>query len=95
METEKGRAKGFHQSKTLLTSDKLLVQYDPQKQLVISYDVSAYGAGAVPVHKLEDNPEHPIAYAARSLNSVERNYAQIDREGLTATFAVTKFHKYN
>ncbi|GFO20960.1 polyprotein [Plakobranchus ocellatus] len=54
----------FDQSKPMLTSDKLIVQYDPKKQLVINYDVSAYGVGAVPVHKLEKNPEHPIAYAS-------------------------------
>ncbi|GFO14106.1 polyprotein [Plakobranchus ocellatus] len=92
---EKEERKCFDQSKTMLTSAKLLAQYDPKKQLVISYDVSAYSVGAVPAHELEDNPEHPIAYAARSLNSIERNYTQIDREGLTVTFAVTKLHTYN
>ncbi|GFN95051.1 polyprotein [Plakobranchus ocellatus] len=61
---KKEERKCYDQSKTMLTSDKLLVQYHPKKQLVINYDVSAYGVGAVPAHKLEDNHEHPIAYAS-------------------------------
>ena len=33
-------------------------------------------------------------YASHTLNTAERNYSQIDREGLALIFAVKKFHKY-
>jgi len=38
--------------------------------------------------------ERPIAYASRTLSPVEKNYAQIEKEGLALIFGVRKFHKY-
>ena len=38
--------------------------------------------------------EKPVASASRSLAPAERNYAQIDREGLAVVFGVKKFHQY-
>ncbi|XP_072142311.1 uncharacterized protein [Dermacentor andersoni] len=38
--------------------------------------------------------EAPIAIASRTLGAAERNYAQLDREGLAVVFAATHFHKY-
>jgi len=41
-----------------------------------------------------DNSEYPIAYASRSLKKSERNYSQLEKEGLVCIFGVTKFHSY-
>lgn len=38
--------------------------------------------------------EAPIAFASRTLGTAERNYAQLDREGLAVVFAADHFHKY-
>ena len=84
----------FKSSKELLTSSKLLVHYDPQLELVLAYDASAYEVGAVLVHRLPDGTERPIGYASRSLSPSEQNYSQLEKEELSCVFGVKKFHFY-
>ena len=38
--------------------------------------------------------ERLIAFASRTLDSAERNYSQLDKEGLALLFAVKKFHQF-
>eukprot|EP00731_Ephydatia_muelleri_P001678 Em0001g1678a len=73
---------------TLLVKDK-----ECRKELILSCDASPYGVGAVLSHKTEDG-EKPVAYASRSLATAERNYSQLDKEGLAIIFGVKKFHNY-
>ncbi len=86
--------KAFEASKKLLTASQLLVHFDLNKKLVLSCDASAYGIGAVLAHQFPDGSEQPIGFVSRTLSSAERNYSQIEREGLACAFGVKKFHSY-
>ena len=86
--------KAFKISKELLTSSDVPAHYNPEHRLVLACDASAYGVGAVLSHKFRDGSERPIAYASRSLAPAERNYSQLEKEGLACIFGVKRFHCY-
>ena len=76
------QSRAFEQAKGLLTSCLLLVHFDPDKELLVSCDASPYGLGAVLSHRMEDGSSKPIYYASRTLSAPEREYSQLDKEGL-------------
>ena len=84
----------FENSKNLLLSAKVLVHFDPNKELILACDASSYGVGAVLSHKMPDGTERPIAFASRTLSSAEKNYSQLEKEGLACIFGVKRFHLY-
>ena len=85
--------KVLNQVKEKLTSDRLLVHYDPHKQITLACDASPVGVGCVLSHVI-NGQERPIAYASRSLTASEKNYCQLEREGLAIVYGLVKFHKY-
>ena len=54
----------------------------------------AYSIGAVLAHKMPDGSEKPIGYASRTLNSAERNYSQLEKEGLACVFSIKRSSSY-
>ena len=90
----KVQEKAFQESKDLLQSSRLLVHFNPQLPLMLSCDVSAFGIGAVLAHRMPDGSEKPIGYASRTLNKAERNYSQLEKEGLSCVFGVKHFYSY-
>ena len=88
------QSKAFSTSKDLLTSSRLLVHFDLKLSLTLKCDASAYGIGAVLAHRYPDGSERPIGYASRTLSRAEKNYSQIEKEGLACVFDVNKFHSY-
>ncbi|XP_026562128.1 uncharacterized protein K02A2.6-like, partial [Pseudonaja textilis] len=84
----------FHAVKSLLTSEAVLIQFDPNLPLVLAADASPFGIGAVLSHRLPNGTEAPIAFFSRTLSATERNYSQIDKEALAAVAAVKKFHEF-
>ena len=81
--------KAFEEIKSRVTAEKLLQYYDVSKPVVLSVDSSSYGLGACLLQE-----ERPVSYASRSLNSAEKNYAQIEKELLAILFGCTKYHQY-
>ena len=86
--------KAFHDSKKLLTSSNLLIHFDPSLPLTLACDASAYGIGAVLAHRLSDGSEKLVGYVSRTLTKAEKNYSQLEKEGLSLVFGVKKFYSY-
>ena len=77
-----------------VSSSKLLVHYDDQRQLPLGCDASQNGLGEVLSHKMEDSSEHPICFASRRLTLPAKNYSNLEGEALSVVFGVKKFHQH-
>lgn len=64
--------RAFKKLKTTLASAEVLAHYDPELQVKLDCDASAYGVGAVLSHTYPDGSERPIAYASRTLSAPEK-----------------------
>lgn len=84
----------FRKMKSALSSELLLTHYNPNLDIIVSADASIKGLGACIQHKMTDGSIRPIAFASRSLLPAEKQYSQIEKEGLGIIFAVQKFHKF-
>ncbi len=67
---------------------------DAKKELLLACDASPFEVGAVLSRRMPDGTEKPTGFASRTLNAAEKNYSQLDKEGLAVIFGVKKFHKY-
>lgn len=85
--------RSFDEFKKILQSDLLLTHYNPALELIVAGDASNSGIGACILHRFQDGSVKAIYHASRTLNSAERNYSQIEKEGLALIYAVTKFHR--
>ena len=72
----------------------MLVHYNLNKPLILSVDAGPHAIGAVLSHRLGDGSEKSIEYASRTLSMAERNYAQIEKEGLAIDFGIKRFNLY-
>uniref|UniRef100_A0A3P9B0X6 Activating signal cointegrator 1 complex subunit 3 n=1 Tax=Maylandia zebra TaxID=106582 RepID=A0A3P9B0X6_9CICH len=84
----------FQKAKDSLTASEVLTHFNPKFPIQLACDASPYGVGAVISHILPNGEERPIAFASRTLNTAESNYAQLEREALSIVFGVRKFHQY-
>ena len=71
------------------------VHYDPEKELVVACDASPYGIGTVLSHSGEDRTKlRLVAFASCTLAPAERNYSQLEREGLALVYGVKRFNQF-
>ncbi|GFV56170.1 retrovirus-related Pol polyprotein from transposon 297 [Trichonephila clavipes] len=79
----------FDKIKRTLTEAPVLQLPNFSEQFNLFTDASGVGIGAV----LQQN-QKPIAFASRTLNKAERNYAVTERECLAVIWALNKFKTY-
>lgn len=84
----------FERIKSELASERVLAHYHPDLPTVVTADAGPAGLGAVLAQRQPDGTERVVAYASRSLNKAETNYAQIQKEAASIVFALKKFHHY-
>ncbi|UYV79065.1 hypothetical protein LAZ67_17000981, partial [Cordylochernes scorpioides] len=86
--------KAFRQIKEIISSDQILIAYDPKLPIRLSCDSSSYGLGAVLSQIDVDGNERPIYFISRTLSQAEKKYSQIDKECLSIIWALKKFNNY-
>ena len=83
----------FQQLQSLITTVPILQYYDPNLPTRLRTDSSLIGLGAM-IEQSFDGEWHPIAFASRSLDESEQNYASIEHETLSVVFGCERFHEY-
>ena len=78
----------FDNLKTILSTKPVLHYYDDKLPIRLSVDSSKTGMGAVILQN------GPIAYASKTLNKAQQNYAQIEKECLAIVFGCQRFRQY-
>ena len=84
----------FDKLKRCLVAASVLRFPDFGKPYVLETDTSAQGLGAVLAQKAEDGKMHPIAYASRTTQGAEKNYASSELEALAVVWATRHFRHY-
>uniref|UniRef100_A0A3B5Q2E6 Reverse transcriptase RNase H-like domain-containing protein n=1 Tax=Xiphophorus maculatus TaxID=8083 RepID=A0A3B5Q2E6_XIPMA len=79
--------------KRYLTTEPVLIFYDPTKKIKLSTDASKDGLGAV-LLQAENEQWKPVAYASRAMTKAECRYAQIEKECLGLAYGLERFHNY-
>jgi hypothetical protein len=91
--TEK-QQRAFDYLKGRLIQAPILTYPDFEQPFIIYTDASGTGLGAVLAQIRDDEKEHVIAYASRSMNQAETNYPITDQECLAVVWAVKHFQHY-
>lgn len=71
----------------------ILIHYNTDLELILAYDASPVGVGAVLSHWLPDGKDKPIAFTSRTLTKSEQGYSQINKEALALIYGVKYFHQ--
>ncbi|PNF18384.1 hypothetical protein B7P43_G12483 [Cryptotermes secundus] len=90
--TEKEQT-SFDLLKIKLTNTPLLQYPDFSKPFILTTDASGYAIGAI-LSQGKLGQDKPIAYASRTLNKAELNYATVEKELLAIVWACKHFRPY-
>ena len=95
MEWTKECQSAFEHLKQLCSQTPILAYANYQRPFKLHADASENGFGAVLYQRQDDNTEHVIAYASRTLYKSERNYDTQNLEFLALKWSITeRFHEY-
>ena len=84
----------FDNSKSLLTSNPVLITPDYQKPFNLAVDASDIGVGAVLFQETQDHVEKPISYFSKKFDKHQKNYSTIEKECLAILSALQYFDVY-
>ena len=79
----------FSSAKELIASATVLRYYDPSSPVTLQVGASENAFGGV---LLQDN--RPVCFTSHTLDTAERNYAQIEKECLAIVTCINKWHQY-
>ena len=83
----------FEQLKLALTKAPVMGYFDLSKDTYVTVDASPVGVSAILTQCASGSNDHKvIAYASRSLSTVESRYSQTEKEALSIVWAVEHFH---
>ncbi|KAI8117110.1 Retrovirus-related Pol polyprotein from transposon 412, partial [Lucilia cuprina] len=85
--------KAYDTIKSDVTSDQVLVHFNPQTPIVLTTDASDNAIAGVLSHNIGGNLR-PISYVSRALTKSEKNYSTLEKEALAFIFCVTKLRQY-
>uniref|UniRef100_A0A1B6CD86 RNA-directed DNA polymerase n=2 Tax=Clastoptera arizonana TaxID=38151 RepID=A0A1B6CD86_9HEMI len=83
----------FYELKEILVNEPILKLPDFNKPFALTTDASNFAIGAVLSQK-QDNIDHPISFASRTLNKQEVNLSTIEKELLSIVWACKHFRPY-
>ena len=84
----------FTELKCLLTNAPVLAFSDFTREFHLETNASGLGLGAVLSQEQSDGTTRPLAYASRTLQPHERNYATTEMEALGVVWVVKHFRQY-
>lgn len=93
-EFDENAAKAFAYLKKQFTTAPILVHFDPDKELIVETDASDYAIGAVLSQVGDDQLQHPIAFASRSMQTAELSYPIHDKEMLAIFWCFNEWRRY-
>ena len=79
----------FQCLKAWICLNTTLAYYNCCKPVIVQTDSSEYGISVAFIQS-----SRPIAFASKTLNDIETDYANIERECLSVCFSLEKFHTY-
>lgn len=77
-----------------VTSDKVLVHFNPKLPIVLTTDASDYAIAGILSHNFPNNELKPVSFVSRALTKAERKYSTHEKEALAIIFCVTKLRQY-
>lgn len=84
----------FESLKKVLCESALLYHPKLNEPFILESDVSGHGIGARLYQLDEQDVEHDIAFASRTLKGAEINYSTTEKEALAVVYAVQKWQLY-
>ena len=84
----------FQNPQMMLIKAPILGELDWNKVFHVHNDASNFSIGCVLAQPMKHNMDFLVSYASKQLNSAERNYMTMEREGMGIIYAVKKHRNY-